>query len=141
MMLVFAAAGPVFSSVESMAVEVTSMSMTYPPSLSLNCPTTSFPPTHTSWLLNGETQDSTLQSQVVRDPVTTAYDNTLTVSDLTQSGRLNFTCVVNNSRGSATATRTLLGNCCVIYSPIPSLLWVYVCACLVTQLLLVQSLV
>ena len=66
---------------------------------SLNCPSSSFPPTSVAWLHNGALFSEGQSFQVLREASSTRFDNILHVA---HSIGGNFTCTVSNSEGSAT---------------------------------------
>ena len=96
---------------DPITLQVISPTSNYPLSFSLNCSSTSYPPTVVSWLLNGAEQlpVSSSSSQLVRDTLTTTYDNILSIIDFNMTGRLTFTCIVNNTRGSQSAEVVIRG--------------------------------
>ena len=87
----------------------------------LACPSSSFPPTSTVWLRDGQPLtaggDQFQTWQVLVDPSTSGYSNILRVS-----GNLagNYQCRVGNSEGNATASRAVRGESAnTLYITIP----------------------
>ena len=106
------AAGPVLAS----PVEFSLLShfYDYPPTFSINCISTAFPPAQLRWRLNGSPLDTSASisfssSQQLRDAVTSTYHNILTVSGAIGG---QYSCSVSNDRGTNSANITVNGRKC-----------------------------
>ncbi len=105
------AIGPVLSPEDPINIELLSSPNHYPPTLTFHCPSTGFPATLVTWLLNGNDPEalSPSYSQVITDTQKSNYNNSLTIENFNMSGSINVSCNVTNSRGSAIASKTLIG--------------------------------
>lgn len=79
----------------------------YPPTFSITCISTAFPPTTLEWRLNGSIlSNSFSSSKQLRDAVSSTYYNILTVNGASVG---QYSCSVANDRGTNSANITVNG--------------------------------